>query len=103
VQDTRVLQVGQYIIIADRMDQAGALRPDVTLTISDYGDDQVNQKQTMGAGHKGVASGTIYHNGRQDGSSRCTMTNCNNYSRSIFEPAGSVEKITQFFGNFYPM
>jgi hypothetical protein len=23
--------------------------------------------------------------------------------RSIFEPAGSVEKITYFFGNFYPM
>jgi hypothetical protein len=23
----------------------------------------------MGAGHKGVASGTRYHNGRQDGSS----------------------------------
>jgi hypothetical protein len=53
-----VLQVGHNIIMADRMAEAGALRPDVTTTISDYGDNQVNRDQTMGAGHNGVASGT---------------------------------------------
>jgi hypothetical protein len=58
-----VLQVGHGIIMADRMAQAGALRPDVTTTVADYGDKQVNREQTTGAGHKGVASGTHYHNG----------------------------------------
>jgi hypothetical protein len=50
--------------MADRMAQAGALRPDVTTTVSEYGDEQVNQEQTTGAGHRGVASGTRYHNDR---------------------------------------
>jgi hypothetical protein len=50
--------------MADRMAQVGALRPDVTTTVADYEDEQVNRKQTTGAGHKGVASGTQYHNGR---------------------------------------
>jgi hypothetical protein len=49
-----VLQVGQYIIIPDRMAQTGTLGPDVT-------NEQVNQEQTIGAGHKGVASGTQFH------------------------------------------
>jgi hypothetical protein len=49
-----------------RMDQAGALRPDVTTTVVDYGDEQVNREQTTGAGHKGIACGTRYHNGRHD-------------------------------------
>jgi hypothetical protein len=66
VQDTGVLQVGHNIIMADRKAQAGALQPDVTITIADYGDKQVNQDQTTGAGHKGVASGTRYHNDRHD-------------------------------------
>jgi hypothetical protein len=61
-----VLQVGHDIIMADRMAQTGALRPDVTTTLSDYGDAQVNQEQATSAGHKGVASGTQYHNGRHD-------------------------------------
>jgi hypothetical protein len=52
------------------MAQAGALRPGVSTTVADYGDEQVNQEQTTGAGYKGVASGTRYHNGRQDGSDR---------------------------------
>jgi hypothetical protein len=52
--------------MADRMAQAGALRPDVTNTVADYGDEQVNREQTTGAGYKGVASGTRYHNGRHD-------------------------------------
>jgi hypothetical protein len=60
-----VLQVGHDIIMADRMAQAGAQQPDVTTTVADYGD-EVNREQTTGAGHKGVASGTRYHNGRQD-------------------------------------
>jgi hypothetical protein len=67
-----------------RMAQSGALRPDVTTTVTDYGDEQVNQEHTMGPGHKGVASGTIYHNGRQDGSSRCTTTICNNHSSRLW-------------------
>jgi hypothetical protein len=58
--------------MAERMAQAGALWPDVTAKVAHYGDEQVNREQTMGAGHKGVASGTQYHNGRQDGSS-CPM------------------------------
>jgi hypothetical protein len=58
VQGTRVLQVGHTIIMADRMAQSGALPPDVTTTEADYGDKQVNQDQTTGAGRKGVASGT---------------------------------------------
>jgi hypothetical protein len=62
---TMLLQTGQYIIMADKMDQAGALQPDVTTTLADYGDEQVNREQTTGAGHKGVASATQYHNGRQ--------------------------------------
>jgi hypothetical protein len=61
-----VLQVGHYIIMTDRMAQSGALRPDVTTTVADYGDEQVNREQTTGGGHKGVASGTRYHNGRHD-------------------------------------
>jgi hypothetical protein len=58
VQGTRVLQVGHDIIMADRIAQAGALQPDVTTTVADYGDTQVNREHTTGAGHKGVASGT---------------------------------------------
>jgi hypothetical protein len=42
----------------DRMAQAGALRPDVTTTVADYGDEQVSREQTRGEGHKGVTSGT---------------------------------------------
>jgi hypothetical protein len=60
-----VLQVGHNIIMADRMAQSGALRPDVTTTVADYGDEQVNREHMTGAGHKGVASGTLYHNGRR--------------------------------------
>jgi hypothetical protein len=88
VQGTRVLQVGHNIIMADRMAQSGALRPDVTTTVADYGEDQVNREQTTGAGHKGVASGTRYYNDRQDGSSRCTMTRCNNHSSRLWRRAG---------------
>jgi hypothetical protein len=60
VQGTRVLQVGHNIIMADRMAQSGALRPDVTTTLADYGEEQVNRDQTTGAGHTCVASGTRY-------------------------------------------
>jgi hypothetical protein len=42
VQGTRVLQVGHNIIMVDKMAQADALRPDVTTTAADYGDEQVN-------------------------------------------------------------
>jgi hypothetical protein len=77
VQGTRVLQVGHNLIMADRMAQAGKLQPDVTTTVADNGDEQVNREQTTGAGHKGVASGTQYHNGRQDGSTSCTTIRCN--------------------------
>jgi hypothetical protein len=56
----------------------------VTMTLSDYGDAQVNREQTMGAGHKGVANGTQYHNGRQDGSNRYTKTRYNNHSRRLW-------------------
>jgi hypothetical protein len=72
VQGTRVLQVGLDIIMADRMAQSGALRPDVTAAIVDYGDELVNREQTTGTGHVGIARGTQYHNGRHDCSSRCT-------------------------------
>jgi hypothetical protein len=61
-----VLQVGHDIIMADIMAQSGALQPYVTTTVADYGDEQVNRDHTMGVGHKGVASGTRYHNGRHD-------------------------------------
>jgi hypothetical protein len=61
---TMLFQVGHYIIMTDSMAQAGAIRPDATTTVADYGDKQVNQEQTTGAGHNGVASGTQYHNGR---------------------------------------
>jgi hypothetical protein len=44
VQGTRVLQVGHDIIMTDRVAQSGALRPDVTTTLVDYGDDQVNRE-----------------------------------------------------------
>jgi hypothetical protein len=88
VQGTRVLQVGRDIIMTDMMAQAGALRPDVTTTVADYGDDQVNRDQTTGAGHKGVASGTRYHNDRHDGSSRCTTTRCNNHSSRLWRRSG---------------
>jgi hypothetical protein len=50
--------------MADRMAQAGALRPDVKATVADSVDEQVTKEQTTGAGHNGVASGTRYHNGR---------------------------------------
>jgi hypothetical protein len=88
VQCTRVLQVGHNIIMADRMAEAGALRPDVTTTVADYGDERVNREQTMGAGHKGVANRTRYHNDRQDGSSRCTTTRCNNHISRLWRQAG---------------
>jgi hypothetical protein len=88
VQGTRVLQVGHNIIMADRMAQSGAHRPDVTTTRADYGDKQVNREQTTGAGHKGVAIGTQYHNDRQDVSSRCTTTRCNNHSSRLLRRAG---------------
>jgi hypothetical protein len=80
--------MGHTIIVADRMAQSGALQPDVTTTVADYGDEQVNRDQTTGAGHKGVASGTQYHNGRQDGSIRCTTTICNNHSSRLLRRAG---------------
>jgi hypothetical protein len=41
--------------------------------------DRVNRYETKGTGHRGVASGTRYHSGRQDGSSRCTITRCSNH------------------------
>jgi hypothetical protein len=59
-----VLQVGHNIIMTDIMAQSGALQPDVTTTLADYGDERVNRDQTMGAGHKGVANRTRYHNDR---------------------------------------
>jgi hypothetical protein len=74
-----MLQVGHDIIMAYRMAQSGALRTDVTTTVAYYGDEQVNREETTGAGHNVVASGTQYHNGRQDGSRRCTTTRCNNH------------------------
>jgi hypothetical protein len=88
VQGTRVLQAGHNIIMGDRMSQAGALQLDVTTTVADYGDAQVNRDKTTGAGHKGVASGTRYHNGRQDGSRRCTMTRRNNRSSRLWRRSG---------------
>jgi hypothetical protein len=88
MQGTRVLQVGHHIIMADRMAHSDALRPDVTTTVADYGDEQVNQEQTTGAGYKGVASGTPYHNGIQDGSIRCTTTRCNSHSSRLWRRAG---------------
>jgi hypothetical protein len=88
VQGTRALQVGHTI---DMMALAGALQLDVKTTVADcgddYGDKQVNQEQTMGAGHKGIASGTQYHNGRQDGSSGCTTARCNNHSSTLWRRA----------------
>jgi hypothetical protein len=90
VQGTRVLQVGHNIIMADRMAQSSALQPDVTTTVADYGDEQVNQEQKMGAGHKGLASGKQYHNVRQDGSSRCSATRCNNHSSRLWRRAGEL-------------
>jgi hypothetical protein len=59
VQGTRVLPVGHIVIMTDKMAQSGALRSDVTTTVADYGHEQVNREHTMGAGHKGVASGAI--------------------------------------------
>jgi hypothetical protein len=70
--------------MADTIAQAGALRPDKTATVADYGDELVNREQTTGAGHKGVASGTRYHNGRQGGLSRCTMIRYNNHSSRLW-------------------
>jgi hypothetical protein len=62
-----VFQVGHDIIImAEKMARSGALQTDVTTTLADYGDDQVNREQKTGAGNKCVASGTRYHNGRHD-------------------------------------
>jgi hypothetical protein len=83
-----MLQMGHGIIMADRMAQAGALRPDVPTTIADYGDEQVGQYQMTGAGHDDVANGTWYHNGRQDGSSRCIPTRCNNYRSRLWRREG---------------
>jgi hypothetical protein len=80
--------VGHDIIMTGMMAQAGALRPDVTTTVADYGDDQVNRDQTTGAGHKGAASGTRYFNDRQDGSSRCTATRCNKNSSRLWRRSG---------------
>jgi hypothetical protein len=88
VKGTRVLQVGHEIKMTDRMAQAGAIRPYVTTTVADYGDEQVSREQTTGAGHDGVESGTYYHNGRQDGSSRCTTTICNNNISRLCRRAG---------------
>jgi hypothetical protein len=88
VQGTRVLQVGHNIITADRMDQAGALRPDVTTIVADRGDEQVNREHTMGTGHNDVASETQYHNDRQDGSHRGTTTRCNNHSSRLWRREG---------------
>jgi hypothetical protein len=59
-----------------------------TKMVADYGDYQMNQDHMTGAGHKGVASGTQYHNGRQDGSIRCTTTKCNNHSSILWRRAG---------------
>jgi hypothetical protein len=52
VKGTMVLQVGHEIKMADRMAQAGALRPYVTTTVADYGDEQVIRDKTTGTGHK---------------------------------------------------
>jgi hypothetical protein len=49
--------VGHNIIMADRMAQVGALRPDVITTVAYCGDEQVNREHKTGAGHKVVASG----------------------------------------------
>jgi hypothetical protein len=70
------------------MAQAGDLCPDVTTAVADYEDEQVNQYQTMGAGHTGVANGTLYHNGRHDGLIRCTTTRCNKHSSRLWRRAG---------------
>jgi hypothetical protein len=83
-----VLQMGHGIIMADLMAQSGALRSDVTTTVADYVDEQVNREQTMGTGHNGVANGTWYHNGRLDGSIRCTTIRCNNHSSRLVRRAG---------------
>jgi hypothetical protein len=61
-----VLQVGNDIIMVDRMAQAGALRLYVKTTVANYGDKQLTQEQTTGAGHVDIASGTRYHNDRHD-------------------------------------
>jgi hypothetical protein len=42
----------------DRMPQAGALLPDVTTTLADFGGNKMNQEQMTGAGHNGIASMT---------------------------------------------
>jgi hypothetical protein len=42
VQGTWAFQEGHNIIMADRMAQSAALRPDVTATVGDYGDELVN-------------------------------------------------------------
>jgi hypothetical protein len=73
--------VGHNIIMADRMAQSGARRPDVTTTVADYGEEKVNQEQKTGAGHNGVASGTQY-------SISCTKTRCNNHSSRLWRQAG---------------
>jgi hypothetical protein len=62
VHGTRVLQVGHGIIMADRMAQSGALRADVTTTLADYGDGQVNREHTTGTGHKGTRVLQVGHN-----------------------------------------
>jgi hypothetical protein len=54
----KALQAGHNIIMADRVDESGAIRQAVTTTVADYGGEQVNQKQMTGVGHKGVANGT---------------------------------------------
>jgi hypothetical protein len=54
----------QAFIKSRQIDENG-----VTTTVAEYGDEQVSREQTTGAGHNGVASGTQYNNGRQDGSS----------------------------------
>jgi hypothetical protein len=80
--------MGHNIMMADRMAQAGALRPDVTTTVAYHWDEQVSRDQTMGAGHKGAANGTRYHNDRQDGSSRFTTIICHNHSSRLWRRAG---------------
>jgi hypothetical protein len=76
--------------MAHRMAKSGALRPYVTTTVADYGDEQVNQDQKMGTGHNGVASGTRYHNIRKDGSRRCTTTICNSHSHRLRKQVGAI-------------
>jgi hypothetical protein len=73
----------QAFIKSRQIDENG-----VTTTVAEYGDEQVSREQTTGAGHNGVASGTQYNNGRQDGSSRCTTTRCNNHSSRLWRRAG---------------